>query len=185
MAAVVNAPIICRTPVWTPGLDVSHYQGEIDWPSVAAAGYKFVYVKCSEGATYCDPDFRRNASSARSAGLLVGAYHFLTAADWQTQLAWFQKMQEGAPTGLPPALDVEEAVPASNVLQWLGAMWEARLAHAPEIARPPLLYCDPAYAASLTRAEPALQNYPLWIAEYGVAGPRIAPWVQWDLWQHA
>lgn len=58
------------------GIDVSKHNGEIDFKAVAAAGYKFVFIKATEGATYRDASFERNYRAAREAGLKVGAYHF-------------------------------------------------------------------------------------------------------------
>jgi len=64
-----------RFPVW--GVDVSHHQGHIDWARVAREPHlAFAYIKASEGSDWTDSRFRDNASSARAAGLRVGAYHF-------------------------------------------------------------------------------------------------------------
>jgi GH25 family lysozyme M1 (1,4-beta-N-acetylmuramidase) len=60
----------------TPGIDVSHWQGEIDWRKVAGAGKRFVFLKATDGHDFLDPTFFRNRTGARSNGLRVGAYHF-------------------------------------------------------------------------------------------------------------
>lgn len=60
------------------GIDVSHHQGRIDWPSVAADDVAFAYLKATEGGDYRDDAFARNWGAARTAGLAVGAYHFFT-----------------------------------------------------------------------------------------------------------
>lgn len=60
----------------TPGLDVSHYQGSIDWNAVAAKGAKFVYIKATEGTGYRDPQFGANYNGSYQAGLIRGAYHY-------------------------------------------------------------------------------------------------------------
>lgn len=62
----------------TPGLDVSGWQGNVDWSSVAAAGAKFAYVKATEGTTYTNPYFSQQYTGAYNAGLVHGAYHFAT-----------------------------------------------------------------------------------------------------------
>jgi GH25 family lysozyme M1 (1,4-beta-N-acetylmuramidase) len=64
------------------GIDVSSVQGTIDWPTVAASGMRFAYIKCGNGndevdGKASDPSFARNVAGARAAGLVVGAYHFL------------------------------------------------------------------------------------------------------------
>jgi GH25 family lysozyme M1 (1,4-beta-N-acetylmuramidase) len=58
------------------GIDVSHFQGTINWSSVAAAGKQFAFAKATEGVTYVDPTVGTNTAGARAAGLLVGVYHF-------------------------------------------------------------------------------------------------------------
>lgn len=61
------------------GIDVSLYQGNIDFKAAAKEGVKFVVIKCSEG-DFTDPEFIRNYKSAKEAGLSVGAYHYLRSA---------------------------------------------------------------------------------------------------------
>jgi len=61
------------------GIDVSRYQGTIDWPAVAGAGYKFAIIRCSVGNYYIDPTFETNWDGAKAAGLQVGAYHVVRA----------------------------------------------------------------------------------------------------------
>ena len=58
------------------GIDVSHYQGAIDWPSVAAAGKRFAIVQATDGETCLDPMYATNHANARAAGTRVTAYHF-------------------------------------------------------------------------------------------------------------
>ncbi len=59
------------------GIDVSHYQGRIDWSRVAATeSISYVYLKATEGATYVDDTYRRNLAEVRRVGLSVGSYHF-------------------------------------------------------------------------------------------------------------
>lgn len=58
------------------GLDVSHYQGAVDWTAAAANGATFAYMKATEGTTYTDPQFGANYTGSANAGLLRGAYHF-------------------------------------------------------------------------------------------------------------
>ncbi|WKL00296.1 GH25 family lysozyme [Paenibacillus amylolyticus] len=60
----------------TQGIDVSRYQGNIDWAKVKASGMTFVFIKATEGQTYTDPNYQKNVTSALAAGMLVGTYHF-------------------------------------------------------------------------------------------------------------
>ena len=58
------------------GIDVSHWQGTINWNSVRAAGIEFAWIKATEGTSYKDPQFNRNYPNAHAAGVIRGAYHF-------------------------------------------------------------------------------------------------------------
>lgn len=58
------------------GIDVSHYQGTINWSSVKSAGIKFAYIKATESTTYKDPTFNANYVHAYNAKVIRGAYHF-------------------------------------------------------------------------------------------------------------
>ena len=72
-ADLVNPSFATNPP---PGIDVSHYQGSINWSSVKAAGIQFAYIKATEGTTYTDPTFSANYTNAYYAGVIRGAYHF-------------------------------------------------------------------------------------------------------------
>ena len=58
------------------GIDVSHFQGEVDWSDVKTAGMHFGIAKATQGATYLDPTFHKNWESIAKSGLYRGAYHF-------------------------------------------------------------------------------------------------------------
>jgi GH25 family lysozyme M1 (1,4-beta-N-acetylmuramidase) len=71
-------------PGYIEGIDISHWQGTIDWVQVAAAGKRFAFMKASEDLDYVDPTYATNRAQAKANGLYVGAYHFArpgTAAD--------------------------------------------------------------------------------------------------------
>lgn len=86
------AAIVPLTSAWGPlGIDVSHYQGTINWSSVKAAGISFAYIKATEGTTYQDPDFSANYLHAYNAKVIRGAYHFAQpgSSSGATQAAYF------------------------------------------------------------------------------------------------
>ena len=58
------------------GIDVSHYQGNIDWAQVRNAGYTFAFVKATEGTRFKDSYFIKNMNNGKANGVLMGAYHF-------------------------------------------------------------------------------------------------------------
>lgn len=61
------------------GIDVSHYQGIVNWDKVKASGKSFAIIKATEGTTTVDPKFETNYNGAKAAGMHIGAYHFLRA----------------------------------------------------------------------------------------------------------
>ena len=61
------------------GIDVSKWQGEIEWPRVAASGVAFAMVRASYGRDSEDPRFKANISGAAASGLPCGAYHYCYA----------------------------------------------------------------------------------------------------------
>lgn len=98
------------TPAHHPihGIDVSRYQGDINWHRVAGADVAFAFIKATEGGDHADPAFARNWQGAARAGIPRGAYHFYylcrPAAE---QAAWFIANVPYTPGALPPVLDVE------------------------------------------------------------------------------
>jgi lysozyme len=90
------------------GIDVSYYQGTIDWPSVRANGTTFAYIKATEGGDVADKKFSENWEGAGQAGLKRGAYHFYYfCRPVEEQIAWFKEHVPVDPDALPPALDME------------------------------------------------------------------------------
>ncbi len=93
------------------GIDVSHWQGEIDWSQVSAAGKAFAFMKASQDIDFVDPMYGLNRARARAAGLLIGAYHFADpspgVADARAQADHFLDTAGIASGDLPPVLDLE------------------------------------------------------------------------------
>lgn len=90
------------------GIDVSYYQGEIDWDGVRRSGTAFAYIKATEGGDHIDSAFRRNWDAAAAAGVPRGAYHFwYFCRPVQDQIAWFMLNVPVDPNALPPVLDME------------------------------------------------------------------------------
>src|SRR5581483_5323327 len=98
------------------GVDVSHWNGEIDWIRVAGDGYRFVFGKATEGVTLVDPTYSINRAGTEGLGMRFGAYHFArpsgttdaeaTASAIQ-QADHFVDVAEPHPGELPPVLDLE------------------------------------------------------------------------------
>ncbi len=95
----------------TEGIDISHWQGEIDWPQVSAAGKEFAFMKASEDTYYVDTTYGLNRARARAAGLITGAYHFAQPdpdpGDAVAEADHFLATATIADGDLPPVLDLE------------------------------------------------------------------------------
>lgn len=169
-------------PAGVRGLDVSHYQGTVNWSLVAQAGMAFAFIKATEGTSNVDSQLQVNWSGAKAAGLLRGAYHFYEPDDDPYQQAQhFLSTVQLEPGDLPPVLDVEApgsfSAIISGIQTWLSAVQQAT-------GRTPIVYTNPTYWNQLGTSD--FGHYPLWIAEYGVSTPKIpAGWSAWTFWQYS
>ena len=90
------------------GIDLSKWQGEIDWPRIRAAGVNFAWIKATEGIDVIDPMFLRHHDDAARAGVAVGAYHFIYwCSDIEEQARWFIRNVPRRAGDLPHVLDLE------------------------------------------------------------------------------
>jgi lysozyme len=162
------------------GIDVSHYQGRIDWRAVSGDGIGFAYMKATEGATFVDHAFARNWSGAGEAGIVRGAYHrFRAGRDALAQANHFLSVVSLRDGDLPPVLDVEstDGVSDARLIRGVRA-WLAEVER--RTGKRPIVYTKPGFRRAHLGS--ALDDYPLWIAEYGVDSPSVA---RWHLWQHS
>ncbi len=99
-----------RTPALHPvhGIDVSKYQGEIDWPEVRKAGIAFAFIKATEGGDRVDDRFDRYWRGASSAGIPHAPYHFYYfCTPASVQARWFIRNVPKSAAKMPPVLDME------------------------------------------------------------------------------
>lgn len=90
------------------GVDVSHYQGKIDWSKLAQQNVDFAYIKATEGSSYLDECFIDNWQEAAKTDLYVGAYHFFSFdSDGAKQAAFYIETVGNLDGRLIPAVDVE------------------------------------------------------------------------------
>lgn len=175
------------------GIDVSSWQGSINWRKVKQAGVSFAYIKATEGATYVNPGFARDWQLSRECGIVRGAYHFLSPSSAVEQQVESFARTVGAlePGDLPPALDMEgdkwAPVPLAQRRQFL-CRWlqEARAV----LRAAPLVYIGYYFArdmldtATIDGAD--LASHPLWVPNWNsVDRPLIPPpWQDWTIWQY-
>jgi lysozyme len=90
------------------GIDVSKYQGNIDWDAVKNSGVKFVWIKATEGGDHVDERFQANWQAAKLVGIPHGAYHFVYwCRSPIEEVTWFEQNVPVESDALPPVLDVE------------------------------------------------------------------------------
>lgn len=105
-AFIPNQPSRNAYPI--RGIDVSHHNGKINWAAVAAAGYRFAFIKATEGADWKDQGFEENWSEARGHGIICGAYHFFSTRSSGVQQAEnFITTVPRVTSSLPPVIDIE------------------------------------------------------------------------------
>lgn len=160
------------------GIDVSNNNGHVDFAAVHKAGYRFAFLKASEGTTFVDSYFASNAKAAKAAGLRVGAYHFLDASPAAAQAKHFAARIHAAglkPGDLLPVADVEKTgVTTGQAVAFIDAVHR-------ELGVKPLIYTSPGFARW-----PSTFGCRLWVAHYGVSHPTIPPpWTAYAAWQHS
>lgn len=166
------------------GIDVSHYQGTIDWRQARQLDITFAFIKATEGVTGVDPNFKVYWTDSRAMGVLCGAYHFYQPGDDpEKQAHHFLETAAPGPGDLRPVLDVEvsnEIEPAQivdGIQTWLETVQQA-------IAVEPIIYTSPEFWNGLRTDQ--FGDYPLWVANYGVKTPELpAGWSAWTFWQYS
>lgn len=168
-------------------IDVSRYQGTIDWEKVKAAGIggamlKTISTNRSYGGLYCDPTFERNYWGAKEAGLPTGAYFYTYATDVVTATAELGKLKDaitGKTFELPVAVDVED-----NKLKKLSKKALAELvAYMAKTIEGWGLYAMIYTGLNFSHTEldmDALVNYDLWLAAYRSKRPSSPKHGMWQ-----
>ena len=167
------------------GIDVSRYQGNINWSRVAAAGKQFAIVRVgsgNSGGLYVDPYFLQNVNGAKAAGLRVGAYYYTyarTRAAVVNELTTFLNVMDGLQLEYPVFVDVEDSS--------LTSLGRAELTSLVQYAMDILYqrkwyagwYSYTNYINSYLNAA-ALSRYPLWVADYRSALRYNGSYAMWQ-----
>jgi GH25 family lysozyme M1 (1,4-beta-N-acetylmuramidase) len=192
------------------GVDVSSYQGTINWATVYGDGITFAFAKAAEGTTCTDSDFVNNAVNGKAAGVYIGAYDFAElptntvdqycpsspATDNATAEAnYFTGVASPyfADGYMYPALDLENGCSAEGqgslsvqqlsswVGQWVAAV-QAAMTTAGFPGVHPTIYMSASYAANCI--EPWITQFPLWVANWNVGSPGTGIYSTWAYWQY-
>jgi GH25 family lysozyme M1 (1,4-beta-N-acetylmuramidase) len=210
LAAIGITPAAASAGTKAAGIDVSRFQGTIDWPTVASSGIKFAFVQASRGSGAdctvkpgqcgADPMFATNRVAAESSGIRVGPYHRAfaaggTAVDARADaiaeadvfLTGVASLQTGE---LVPVLDVEtpfSGMTAASLRTWI-RVWVKKVTK--RLGRKPMIYTNASsWGATGNTLEFAKAKYPLWVAEWGVSRPSV-PASNWaghgySVWQYS
>jgi lysozyme len=159
------------------GIDVSKFQGTIDWRKVAKTKkVKFVYIRATEGTSIKDPKYKSNVASASKAGLLVGSYHvYSSKTTAYQQFANFKSVVVKKKQDLIPVLDIEGhhsgRLDMARVNKLLELMEK-------EYRTKPMIYTsEKVYNEHFTGKR--YRSYHIFIANY-----HDTPTVRYTLWQH-
>ena len=167
-------------------IDVSRYQGAIDWAQVAAAGYKGAMLKTVStnrklskraDGLYIDPTFERNYAGARAAGLDVGVYYYTYATNKDmvnAELALLRQAVYGKELTLPVAVDVEDNRLGNLDKQSLTDLTAYALHEVEQLGFYAQLYTYTSFAkAHLFVGGAALRPYDVWLADYTGKTPNV------------
>ncbi len=103
---IANIPDPEEFPVM--GVDVSRYQGNIDWDTIASQDVTFAFIKATEGSNHQDPCFAYNWKASQESGVYAGAYHFFSfESSGETQAQNFIATVGSLDGALPPVIDLE------------------------------------------------------------------------------
>jgi len=171
-----------QSGVTAKGLDVSHWQGTMDWNTAAAAGVTFAFIKATEGTGYTDPQFSANWTNAGAAGIQRGVYHYFKNA--QDPIAQANHFLDVASSGgeLGYAVDCEdESAPLTpeNLKMFLDRMETLT-------GKKCIIYTRASWWNKYIGSQTWTANYTLWVAHWNVSEPTLPTgWTTYGYWQYS
>lgn len=168
------------------GIDISHYQGDINWEEVRNATIndfpiRFIFIKATEGTNMMDNYFNENFYQAKENGFIRGAYHFFSPnTSGKLQAQYFLRQVHLENGDLPPVLDIETVGNLKpiqikkEVLDWLNVV-EAHY------GVKPIIYTNYRFKLDYLNDD-IFSPYPYWIAHYYV--DKVKYEGPWRFWQH-
>ncbi|USE34459.1 glycoside hydrolase family 25 protein [Endozoicomonas sp. SCSIO W0465] len=163
------------------GIDVSHYQGSVDWQGVSEK-FHFAFIKATEGKHYVDPQLRNNINEIKDTSMNFSVYHFYTRdTDPVEQARHFLEHTSAYDFTLPPVLDIEVhpgkdlAGFHDDIQQWLDKVSEST-------GCTPIIYTNKSFWNKYLKMR--FSDYPLWISDYTSDQGKIAG-IPWSFWQYS
>ena len=178
---------VCAHGAVIQGVDVSHWNGTINWTQAHGDGIEFAIAKATEADDFVDNTFTTNRQNAKAAGVVFGAYHFFRAdVDGTVQANHFLSVIGSVEPGeIAPVIDMEttDGQGASTINQRALAFMEAVKS---ATGRVPMIYTSPSFFNSTLGAPASFGDYLLWIANWEVSCPNVPDvWEDWTVWQKA
>ena len=165
------------------GIDVSHYQGNIDWDAVVGGTpISYVYLKATEGASLVDDTYQRNLEGARRVGLSVGSYHFYRPnVDWKKQFDNMTSVVKSDNQDLVPIIDIEHrgSVSEETFIADLRSFIEKVTEY---YGKKPLLYTYHNFYNRYLQGE--FTDYHFMIARYRSDSPTLNDGKDYIMWQY-
>ncbi|MDA3731330.1 LysM peptidoglycan-binding domain-containing protein [Niameybacter massiliensis] len=161
------------------GIDVSEWQGNIDFSQVKDSGIDIVYIRTGEGSNYIDAYFNTNYKNAKAAGLNIGFYHYVTATTPEEaieQAKFFVSLTKDLDPNCKLAMDFESFGSLNN--EQINTIASTFLQTVKELSGKDVIIYSDTYNA-INTWDNSLTIYPLWVAEYDVTEPRAN-----DKWNH-
>ena len=166
------------------GVDVSHYQKEIEWDTVVAKqNLDFAFVKATEGHEYQDSMFCHNWDALRRLGVRRGAYHFFRAYGCGVEQAMnFLRTVDMQPGDLAPVLDIErtDGVSPETMIEEATIWLQLVESH---LGIRPIIYTNQFFYEQYLAGH--FEHYPLWIARYSEERPLLTTGKRWEIWQYS
>ena len=179
------------TPPYLPGVDVSNWQGAINWSKVAGTGQRFAFLKATEGRSYDDPYYSQNRQGAAAHGIVIGAYHFALPSTGSAvaQADHFADTAHVHVGDIVPVLDLERTggLSTTALIDWT-ENWLREVKRRTGVK--PMIYSGPcrwqAEMGNTTRF--AREGYRLWLAHWTTGSPWVPAnnWAGhgWTFWQY-
>lgn len=169
------------------GIDVSAYQGRIDYKAVRNAGIDVVYIKASEGDYLEDPEFRNNYNGAKSNGLNIGFYHFVRARSEEEavrEAEFFARVISKTEPNCRLAMDFEVF---GNLTDYeINNISRVFLEKTQELTGKEMVIYSNTYDARTIFSYELARDYPLWVAQYGPSTPSDnGKWNSWVGFQYS
>ena len=167
------------------GIDISHYQGEVDWNMLEKTRQgrfpvEFIFMKATEGGDFADDKFVANFDSAKVHGFIRGAYHFYNPkTDPNKQADFFIRSVKLEPGDLPPVLDIEKKSKDVKKLQGDLKIWLRKIEN--HYGVKPIIYASYKFKTRYLN-DSIFDTYPSWIAHYYVDSVKYQG--EWKFWQH-